>query len=152
MYADGKPHLLHVDYLSLSIYFIFKSLNTIITGCFSASHKDNKDKSSVEFILWGSWESQGEMTSMFCLFSSPSWKHTGRETIPKRQVWAPPQLWPRASFVSLGCSGYALEWIRTTWSKTTVELGGIFSQECGLRACGEVDTGDCDKVRLMHTL
>lgn len=27
---------------------------------------------------------------------------------------------------SRGCSGYALEWIRSTWSKTTVGLGGIF--------------------------
>lgn len=62
----------------------------------------------------------------------------------------PPQSWPRAYFVFLGCRGYALEWIRTTGSKTTVKLGGIFSQEVGLTAWGEVDTVACDRVRLAH--
>lgn len=68
-----------------------------------------------------------------CLFLSfPFWEHSGKDTAPSRQVWARARLWPRASFVffcfffSRGCSGYALEWIRSTWSKTTVGLGGIF--------------------------
>lgn len=93
-----------------------------------------------------------EKWRVFCLFSSPFWKHARTEIIPRRQVWATHQLWPRASFVFLGCSGYALEWIRTMWSTTMVELRGIFSQECGLTAWGEVDTAACDKVWLVRTL
>lgn len=76
-----------------------------------------------------------------CLFLSfPFREHSGKDTVPSRQVWARARLWPRASFVVFfvvvffpsllsvggGCSGYALEWIRSTWSKTTVGLGGIF--------------------------
>lgn len=54
----------------------------------------------------------------FCSLSFPLSKHVRKESRRRRQVWATLQLWPRATFVLRGCSGYALEGIRTTWYKS----------------------------------
>lgn len=93
----------------------------------------------------------GKKLCGFCLIRFPFWKCKGGGH-QKKTLVSCLQPWPRASSVLGGCSGYALEWIRTTWSRTTVGLRGIFSQACGLTACGRLDTVACDKVLLVHIL
>lgn len=102
-YQKPARRELHDSFFCLSQAFFFFLLFSI------AKHKKR-------WIY--SWiPSTGRLVA-FVRLSFPLWKHARKESRRMRQVWATLQLWPRASFVLRGCSGYALEGIRTMWHKS----------------------------------